>query len=92
MGSSQDRQFNILISQSGEPLLADFGLSHVQMASAKRSVRWTALELFSLSDVSGNFCTPDKKSDIWAFGMTVYVRDFCASNFPQVVYPNCFTL
>ncbi|KLO19298.1 WD40 repeat-like protein [Schizopora paradoxa] len=77
------KSLNILISEAGKPLLADFGVSHVlaasmtkmcgtTMASTKGTVRWMAIELLSLSDESGVGVTPDEKSDVWAFGMTIY--------------------
>jgi len=77
---------NVLISQSGEPMLADFGISLIlaasmskmcgttTMASAKGTgtVRWMAIELLSLSDDSEVGTIPTEKSDVWAFGMTLY--------------------
>ncbi len=55
------------------------------MASAKGTVRWMAIELLSLSDVSGVGTIPNEKSDVWAFGMTVYVHN-CVN-----VTIDCFT-
>ncbi len=71
----------MLISQTGVPILSDFGLSLALLQSAswatttsgltKGTVRWMAKELF----VPGNpLPKHDEKSDIWAFGMVVYVR------------------
>jgi len=74
---------NILISPSGTPLLADFGLSfafsqsqyttETTSASTKGTVRWMAIEL--LPSTSGNAPKPsrhDEKTDIWSFGMVAY--------------------
>ncbi len=73
----------MLISQTGQPLLSDFGLSLALSQSAswatttsaltKGTVRWMAKELFVPGNPSPKH---DEKSDIWAFGMVVYVRFF----------------
>ena len=66
-----------MISSAGVPLLADFGLSHMLVSLAsinfsasssfKGTVRWMAPELM----VQDN--RPTIQSDIWAFGMIIYV-------------------
>ncbi len=44
-------------------------------ASTKGTVRWMAIELFPT--ISGDPpSNHDEKSDVWAFGMVVYVRVF----------------
>ena len=68
------------MSDRGEPLICDFGISSVMSASisfgsvssegrqARGSMRWMAVELF---DIGGPH---SEKTDVWAFGMTAYVR------------------
>ena len=62
-------------------MLADFGISRIMTAtcsttttSAKGSTRWMAIELcpshLEEDDSEGNHT---KETDIWAFGMVVYV-------------------
>ena len=62
------------------PLVTDFGISHALATSsaraqttsgAKGTVRWMAVELFGFGSASSTKAT--KESDVWAFGMTVYV-------------------
>ena len=75
---------NILISPGGSPLLCDFGISRVLVeagtvagtTSLKGSLHWMAVELVNPSSFApeeGKSHT--KKSDIWAFGMVVYVSE-----------------
>ena len=69
-----------MISDFGEPLLADFGLSFVVPSIASVSfsnamltggtLRWMAPELLSDSTDA----IPSIESDLWAYGMVVYVR------------------
>lgn len=81
---------NVLISATKDPLLADFGLSQVlyplfstvgqsnSSGSPKGTVRWMAPELLGDSDGSLSL-NSNEKSDVWAFGMVVYV--FFVSSF-----------
>ncbi|KLO07652.1 kinase-like protein [Schizopora paradoxa] len=70
---------NILISSSGKPLLADFGLSvalsHSTTVStahgSKGTTRWLAVELLN-PDSSSTSPNHTEMSDIWAFGMVIY--------------------
>ena len=69
----------MLVSRFGEPIICDFGISRIISASqsfgetsghrVKGSVRWMAREL--LADPQS---VHSKESDVWAFGMTIYVR------------------
>lgn len=73
-------QDNVLVSLSGNALVADFGISHALAATTafatttggvKGTVRWMAIELFTGSLALSQF---SKAADVWAFGMTIYVR------------------
>jgi hypothetical protein len=83
-------QDNVLISSTGVPMLSDFGVSRVIAASnittgtsAGCSTRWMAYELFPPLDevpqLDGTSyrrpVTANEKTDVWAFGMTVYVSN-----------------
>ncbi|KAJ3570019.1 hypothetical protein NP233_g4676 [Leucocoprinus birnbaumii] len=68
---------NVLVSNSGRALLADFGLSHVAMSTgllttriSQGTMRWTAPEL--LADDSEDYIPPTKESDIWSLGCLLY--------------------
>ncbi|KLO04699.1 kinase-like protein, partial [Schizopora paradoxa] len=73
---------NVLISRSGDLVLADFGLARMAQSPwskgyyttevTRASMRWVPFEYFHLED-SEKF-RPDQKTDIWAFGMTLLVR------------------
>lgn len=74
---------NVLISPSYEPLICDFGIS--RMLDSARSdfvstthegdprgtIRWMAVEL--LNPQAGAQPKHSKETDVWAYGMTVYV-------------------
>ena len=73
----------MLISDSGSPLLADFGISRVlsetatifqgtTSGSTRGTARYIAREILSPSDPRSPIYT--KEADVWAFGMTIYVR------------------
>ena len=75
-------QFNVLISPSKTPVLADFGLSaldHTSLTtigtSARGTARWMAKELLDFNNPHA-LLVPTRKSDIWALGMVTYVRFF----------------
>jgi len=63
-------QHNVLISDSGQALLTDFGLSQLlessSMLTHPRSVNWTSPE--HLDDFKGS-----AKGDVWAFGKIALV-------------------
>lgn len=72
----------MLLSDSGVPLLTDFGLSRVQesfvskgyysTATPRGSMRWLAYEYFNHPDAEEFHFS--MKTDVWAFGMTLLVR------------------
>ena len=72
-------QDNVLISDDGQALLADFGLSFVVNSSFDMSVssfdgpkgtlNWMSPELFYVTRVSA-------EADVWAFGMTALVCSY----------------
>ena len=90
------RQYNVLISQEGHALLADFGFSHVVNSSFSMSnspsggtLRWMAPEILESNE-------PTAPGDVWAFGMTCLVSGpdsiYRSSNgynfvFTGVIYP-----
>ena len=76
-------QDNIVIDASGRALICDFGcactssysLSLAEMTSAPRgTVRYWAPELVNHTGIPA---AQSKASDVWAFGMTVYVSWEC---------------
>ncbi|KAL5480469.1 hypothetical protein ACEPAI_1739 [Sanghuangporus weigelae] len=73
---------NVLISEFGEPLLCDFGVSRMVVASRsfnfssslsggglRGTLRFMSKELLQATDLSPS--TYSRNSDVWAFGMTV---------------------
>ncbi|KAL5501021.1 hypothetical protein ACEPAH_9408 [Sanghuangporus vaninii] len=70
---------NILVSSSGIPLFADFGLSKLighesSISIGAGTTRWMARELLHSDPSSfgaGISCRRSKASDIWALGMTI---------------------
>lgn len=75
-------QDNILVSPSGEPLICDFGISHMiavsqsfglsgtQTGTLRGTTRYMSIELIEASE-DGKYT---KASDIWAFAITIMVR------------------
>ena len=78
-------QANVLVSQDGNPYLADFGLATIRHNGATMtstleggSTRWMAPELFMNAETDTNDSEDDvsalkvtRHSDIWSFGMLV---------------------
>jgi len=70
---------NVLVSSSGEPLLADFGLSRMKETCVSKgyystetirsSIRWCAFEYYN--HPHDEIFRPTQKTDVWAFGMTL---------------------
>ena len=77
-------QDNILVSADGKPKITDFGISQIMINSMtitrftapKGGVRWMAPELLgvNLDDLVSEHPSHTKATDVWAFGMVVYVR------------------
>ncbi len=72
----------MLISPEKQALLTDFGVSRMDSLSAgytthsaKGSTRWQAYEFFDIFEDDSPAPQHTQKTDIWAFGMTVYVGD-----------------
>lgn len=80
-----------MMSKTDTPLIMDFGISHLLQSTAtvetattstKGSIRWMAIELFKgpgqdVDETEENDGTVHTtQSDVWAFGMTIYVRSF----------------
>jgi len=69
----------VLVSRSGEPLLADFGLSRMTESfwskgfytteASRHSTRWLPHEYYYIGETEK--FRPNPKSDVWAFGMTL---------------------
>jgi len=62
------------MTDKGEPLLTDFGISHIMASSATSttsgvggSVRWMAVELLMVEA-----CKHTIQTDVWAYGMVIY--------------------
>ena len=73
---------NVLLSPDGRALLTDFGVSRMDTLSAgyttdstRGSTRWQAYELFDIGEDGTKSPQHTVMTDIWAFGMTVYVRE-----------------
>ena len=73
-----------MLSDEGLPLLMDFGISHLQECSStcetatdgdKGTIRYMAFELLQ-DDIEEDSTskTHTTQSDVWAFGMIVYVN------------------
>ncbi|KLO07661.1 kinase-like protein [Schizopora paradoxa] len=76
---------NVLVSPTGEPLLADFGISKLEASSSsspaglstesvRGSTRWLAYEFFEIRDDDNDAfgrSSHNEKTDVWAFGMTI---------------------
>jgi len=86
-------QFNVLISDDGRPLLADFGFSFIVNLSFSMDVEgsrggtlhWMPPEYFGLREDStageGDTCVATAGRDVWAFGMRILVCLSCLSSY-----------
>ena len=74
------------MNPNGVPLLTDFGISRIVensvtvtgTSSLGGNARWMSIELFDpsiLEDSNRNHGLHTKQSDVWAYGMVVYVSD-----------------
>lgn len=73
------------MDDNGRPLLAGFGISRLSIddvtltgtSTFKGNLRWLAIELINNHGTSGSQARSyhTQKSDIWAYGMVVYVRN-----------------
>ena len=74
------------MNPDGVPLLTDFGISRIVennvtvtgTSSLGGNTRWMSIELFDtsiLEDSNRNHGLHTKRSDVWAYGMVVYVSD-----------------
>lgn len=70
------------MAPDGQALLTDFGVSRMDALSAgftthtvKGSTRWQAKEFFDILEDDAPAPIHTVNTDIWAFGMTVYVSD-----------------
>jgi serine/threonine protein kinase len=69
------------VSYDGRPLLSDFGVSRVVKESVtvtgtttmRGNLRYMAPELLSPQMTYSSHAFQTKESDVWAFGMVVYV-------------------
>lgn len=86
-------QGNVLISPAGEPLVTDFGISHMLSSSTVASlttgtygtVRWMAYEQINVDEAQSS--TPYTfQTDVWAFGMTILVS-FSPLTFFVIFHP-----
>lgn len=66
-------QKNVLMSDNGHALIADFGISYLLISKnpastrlSDGSTRWMAPELLIMG------CTPTLQSDVWSFGCVCY--------------------
>ena len=77
------------MTKRGKPMLADFGLSRALTYSnvdlktssygkLKGSYQWMAYELLAFIDGDDQEILCTKASDIWAYGMVLYVRSGAA--------------
>ncbi|KLO08015.1 kinase-like protein [Schizopora paradoxa] len=73
------KTYNVLLTRSGQPLLADFGISTMADSiyskgfyttnTSRGSIRWLPYEYYHIPNSEKfRFTT---KSDVWAFGMTI---------------------
>ena len=76
------KQDNVFVDSLGNVRIGDFGLSRMlsdeslwvtSATQAPGTVRWMAFELFGLDD---DHVEHTKASDMWAYGMIIYVSIF----------------
>ena len=89
-------QENILVSPLGEALLSDFGASRTVLSaismrrsgSLKGTIAYNAPELmnFDTNDDDGYYPNHTMASDVWSFGMTVYVGYHVLTSTPTHIF------
>ncbi|KLO16694.1 kinase-like protein, partial [Schizopora paradoxa] len=75
------KSLNVLVSSSGEPVVADFGLARMaeslwskgyySTVTVRASLRWVPHEFYFVDD--NQTFRPNQKTDVWSFGMTLLV-------------------
>ncbi|KXN89687.1 Serine/threonine-protein kinase CTR1 [Leucoagaricus sp. SymC.cos] len=63
---------NVLISDEGRGLITDFGMSHINMATAATGSLSLTMLHFSVPETLLGNRTPTKKFDIWSLGCLLY--------------------
>ena len=92
-------QDNILIGPEGQALIADFGCSRLEIASQSWAVQtashlggtanYWAPELLQISEDHSGDAKMRKQSDVWAFGMTIYVCGSLTKRLLVLLFTTC---
>lgn len=83
---------NVLVSDAGIPQICDFGLSRLTAASLHQtttdslrgSIRWLSFEFLNGGEYQNKHT---KETDVWAFGMTIYVSIRRPYRLLMTIYP-----